>query len=587
MPSLRILYDIDGWAFHNQALALQKYAPSDFSVSIAALASAEDAPIALGDRPVDLVFLWGESKTKAVRDTLQQRRWQSKLVAGWWTGFPYRIGLFNRMRDHADAWIFNNLSTWEAFGRLPRTSMIPNGVDLDGYTVKNPIESRLPKVLWTGSEHYRELKGYDEIMVPVQEKLRAHGIDCELLLVDPRSAHKRNAAEMADWYNSGTVLVCASRSEGTPNPALEAAACGCTVVSTPVGNMPELIRHGVNGYLVERNADAVATAAQLACENYVRLASAMQQDIQAWHWADRSPEFFQVFREVLGIEQRQPPSRRDLSDEVTVFVTTVGAPTFEACRRYLQDQDCTFRLEIIDHVAPMNVAFQRMLDECRTSYFVQVDEDMLLHPHAVRTLYETIDEAGPDVAMYVAELYDVHAERCIQGVRICRHAVVRSYPFAGGNAFEAEQITLLENDGHVVLRTVCGSAPDPDRTLGLHGTQWTPQAIYERYATLEQSRRAHPSRLRWFAPYGLEFLRRFLDEPTEENFFAVMGIIAGVLASQNGEPNAKDYRTYEALPGLDTLRQFLREVTAADATGPANQTSAQKSSQGSTPPGRA
>jgi len=180
----------------------------------------------------------------------------------------------------------------------------------------------------------------------------------------------------------------------------------------------------------------------------------------------------------------------------------------------------------------------------------------------VRTLYESIEGAGPNAAMYVAELYDVHVERCIQGVKIFRHDLVRRYPFTSGNAFEAEQVTQLENDGYVVLRTVCGQRPVSGRTLGFHGTQWTLQSIFERYATLEQSRRALPSRLQWFAPYGPEFLRRFLDEPTEENFFAVMGVIAGVLASGNGEPSAKDYRTYDALPGFEALRQFLRAVGA-------------------------
>ena len=560
MPSLRIVYDVDGWAYHNEALALQKYAPADFAVSIASLPRPEEAPSALGDTPVDVVFLLGESKTKAVRDALRQRGWRSKLVAGWCNGFPHRIGLFNRMRDEADAWIFNNQTTWEATGRLPRTSMIPNGVDLDVFTVKCPPELRAPKVLWAGSERYRRLKGYDDVMLPLHDKLRARGIESELLLVDPHSAHKRTPSEMADWYNSGTVLVCTSRSEGTPNPALEAAACGCTVVSTPVGNMPELIRHGVNGYLVECNADAAAAAIQLACEHYLRLARAMRQDIQAWHWAARSAEFFRVFREVLDPDGGPPPVRCDLSDAVTVFVTTVGAPTFETCMRHLQDQDCTFRLQIIDHVAPMHVAFQRMLDECRTPYYVQVDEDMLLHPHAVRTLYETIEGAGPNVAIYVAELYDVHVERCLQGVKIFRHDLVRRYPFGSGNAFESEQVTQLENDGYVVLRTVCGPHPVPGRTLGLHGTQWTLRSIYERYATLEQSRRARPARLQWFAPYGPEFLRRFLDEPTEENFFALMGVIAGVLGSRRGEPHAKDYRTYDALPGFQALQEFLREV---------------------------
>lgn len=572
MPTLKIIYDVDGWAYHNEALALQKHAPPDFEVSIASLSRPEEAPMALGDAPVDVVFLLGESKTRAVRRTLQERGRQSKLVAGWCNGFPHRIDLFYRMRHEADAWIFNNQSAWEGTGRLPRTAMIPNGVDLDLFTVKRPQESRAPKVLWTGSERYRRLKGYDDIMLPLQRKLGARGIEYEFLLVDSNGAHKRTRQQMVEWYNSGTVLVCASQSEGTPNPALEAAACGCTVVSTPVGNMPELIRNDVNGYLVERDLEAFAAAIGMACDNYLRLARAMQQDIQAWHWATRSPEFFRVFREVLDLDHRPLPSRPDLSNAVTVFVTTVGAPTFEACLTHLREQDCTFRLQIIDHVAPMNAAFQRMMDECRTPYFVQVDEDMLLYPHAVRTLHETIVGAGPNVAMYVAELYDVHVARCIQGVKIFRNDLVRRYPLTAGNAFESEQVARLETDGHVVLRTVCGLNPVPGRTLGLHGTQWTSRSIYERYATLERRRRTNPPQLQWFTPYAAEFLRRFSDEPSEENFFALMGVIAGVLASPEGEANAKDYRTYASLPGFEALRQFLREVGPQNAGGAAKET---------------
>ena len=40
-----------------------------------------------------------------------------------------------------------------------------------------------------------------------------------------------------------------------------------------------------------------------------------------------------------------------------------------------------------------------MLDECTTPYFVQVDEDMLLYPHAVRTLHERMAAAATEVAM--------------------------------------------------------------------------------------------------------------------------------------------------------------------------------------------
>jgi glycosyltransferase involved in cell wall biosynthesis len=105
---------------------------------------------------------------------------------------------------------------------------------------------------------------------------------------------------MAQWYNRGTVLVCASESEGTPNTALEAAACGCTVVTTRVGNMPELIRDGVNGVFVDRELDSLHAGARRALADQVRLATNLNRDIQSWSWERRAPEFFSLFRKVLA-----------------------------------------------------------------------------------------------------------------------------------------------------------------------------------------------------------------------------------------------------------------------------------------------
>ncbi len=560
LPTLRILYDVAGWAFHHQARALQKYAPADFQVSLAPLRRPEDAATALGETAVDLVFLLPDSKTQAVREVLRQRGWPSKLVVGWSTGVPRRLATFYELYPKADAWVINNQAYWDTIGRLPRTFMIPNGVDLDVFNVTQPLEARTPKVLWMGSELYRRLKGYDDFMLPLQRKLRVLGIDCELLLVDSFGPDKRTPAQMAEWYNRGTVLVCASESEGTPNPALEAAACGCTVVSTRVGNMPELIRHDVNGYLVDREVGALLRGIQAACQNYPRVSRAMQSDIQAWHWAARSAEFFRLFRDVLEDCHQRRTRRRNLSKEVTVFVTTVGAATFTTCLERLRQQDCTYRLEIIDHVAPMNTAFQRMLDECRTPYYVQVDEDMLLYPHAVRTLYETIAGAAPEVAMFAADLYDVHLRLCIAGVKIFRHDIVRRYSFKGIDSFEVEQLARLAEDGYTYLQTTPGATPVTGQTLGLHGVQWTPQSIYERYATLARRSRLYPSGFGWLRAYPGLFLQRFLGDPSPENFFALQGIIAGTLTSRHGEAGAKDFRTYAAHPGFQPLRRFLEEL---------------------------
>lgn len=562
--SLRIIYDVEGWAYHHQAAAMQKYAPSDFAVSIAPLMrdGAIDVDAALGDQPADVVFLLREFSTAEVADALR-RRPATRLVVGWSCGFPRRLGDFYATRHLADGWIFNNADCWVGSGRLPRTTAIANGVDLDVFRITRPPASRRPKVLWVGSQLYRRLKGYDDLMLPLQERLRAAGVDCELLLVDSRGRDMRTPRQMAEWYNDGTVLVCASESEGTPNPALEAAACGCTVVSTRVGNMSELIRDGENGYLVDRSLDALAAGVERALDAYPRLSAAMQRDIRSWHWADRCREHFAFFRDVLDPPPAAPAARQDLSRDVTVFVTTVGGPTIDTCLAHLREQDCAFTLRVIEHVAPMDAAFQRMLDECATPYYVQVDEDMLLHPHAVRALYEAIGAAGADVAVVVRNLYDVHLERCVLGVKIFRHAIVRRYPFRAMEAFEVDQVRRFEADGYRLERAPTGPRPVEGETLGMHGTRWTPAAIYERYANLQRRFRGYPERMQWFTEYGPIFLRRFLDDPNDLNAFALLGLLAGQVVDPDGP--AKDYRVGAA--GFDEARAWLEALRRAAAAG--------------------
>lgn len=56
---------------------------------------------------------------------------------------------------------------------------------------------------------------------------------------------------MRQLYNKANVIIINSTTDGTPNPALEAAACGLPVITNPIGNMPEFIEDGKNGFLIE------------------------------------------------------------------------------------------------------------------------------------------------------------------------------------------------------------------------------------------------------------------------------------------------------------------------------------------------
>lgn len=261
-------------------------------------------------------------------------------------------------------------------------------------------------------------------------------------------------------------------------------------------------------------------------------------------------------------------TRGDLSAELSVFVLTVGAPSFAQCMERLEAQDCRFTLEVIENVAPMSRALQCMLDRCRTRFFVQVDEDMLLYPNAIRSLYTRLTESPPNVAILTCHLFDSHAERVLYGLKIYRHDIVRAYPYNHVESSEFDQIRRFTKDGFVDLRLPLEDHFRPSEiTLGEHGTRWTPRSVFERYLTLERKIRRHSEDVpttsaTWVEEHAAFFLRRYLDTGAELDLYALMGVVAGRLAPVGGGGREKDYRDYERLPGFHTLVRFVEEAAA-------------------------
>ncbi len=110
------------------------------------------------------------------------------------------------------------------------------------------------RVGWAGSLSNQgpEQRGFHDLIAPAVRSVGRPDWSWR------REKRWRSPVEMLEFYRSIDIYLCASRSEGTPNPCLEAAACGVPLVTTRVGNMPELVRHGVNGLFVERNVADVA-----------------------------------------------------------------------------------------------------------------------------------------------------------------------------------------------------------------------------------------------------------------------------------------------------------------------------------------
>ncbi|UYQ95895.1 glycosyltransferase family 4 protein [Chitinophaga horti] len=71
---------------------------------------------------------------------------------------------------------------------------------------------------------------------------------------------KSDPADIDRIYRSHHVLVLLSAFEGFPMVVEEAMARGLAIISTPVGDIPQHVKDGVNGFLVPGDGDLVAAA---------------------------------------------------------------------------------------------------------------------------------------------------------------------------------------------------------------------------------------------------------------------------------------------------------------------------------------
>jgi glycosyltransferase involved in cell wall biosynthesis len=133
------------------------------------------------------------------------------------------------------------------------------------------------------------VKRTDDVLLAVR-RLHEQGVDAVLCMVGDgpdRDAVERRAHdlgivrdclflgyqnEVAPYYAAFDALILPSANEGTPVSAIEALAGGRPVVATRVGGVPDVVRDGVDGFLVEPgDVDAMASRlAELASDPALR-----------------------------------------------------------------------------------------------------------------------------------------------------------------------------------------------------------------------------------------------------------------------------------------------------------------------------
>jgi glycosyltransferase involved in cell wall biosynthesis len=188
---------------------------------------------------------------------------------------------------------------------------VPDGVDLSLFRPMNlerfDNKDRPLVVGWVGnsmwSSEKEDFKGLHTIIKPALEQLRSEGLELDEIFAD-RAVAYTPLSQMPDYYARIDVLICASKIEGTPNPVLEAMACGVPVISTDVGIVPEAFGALQKSFiLADRSIASMKEAIRRLYQDRVVLAELSHENLEAivpWNWSRRVQEFRRFFDDVLA-----------------------------------------------------------------------------------------------------------------------------------------------------------------------------------------------------------------------------------------------------------------------------------------------
>ena len=228
-------------------------------------------------------------------------------------GVNKRRSMFNEI---VEAYYVSSERLNTAYASIPNLRKpemaIEDGVDLGLFAPRNLARlkeaGKRPLVIgWVGNSKWGgdfldDPKGYRSLLVPAIEQLQAEG---HQIILEP--ADRQNGFiphhQMSEYYAKIDILACTSLIEGTPNPILEAMACGVPVITTDVGIVPQLFGPRQKDFILpERSIAALKDAILRILKSpalLVELSEENLKSIEPWDWRLRVRKFDQFFEKVL------------------------------------------------------------------------------------------------------------------------------------------------------------------------------------------------------------------------------------------------------------------------------------------------
>lgn len=306
VPRVLAIADRPGWAIERKARNLERHLAGRYDLVVGFQDEVREDDLDSAD--LVLLFYWLETRKMTLPEGALERC-ADRLAIGICSHFELEahlrepgLAILNRLPRRVFA---NNRSLQREFAPLIGVPVdyTPNGVDTTFFSPASAPRMRDPGTLrvgWAGSlaNQGAEHRGVPNIIEPAVAAVAGAEFVPAI-----RERQWRDADGMLAFYRDIDVYVCASRSEGAPNPCLEASACGVPVVTTRVGSMPELIVDGENGSFFDGTpGDLAAKLALLrdAPDLSAQWGARLRTAVEAWDWRHLSEHYARMFDAMLA-----------------------------------------------------------------------------------------------------------------------------------------------------------------------------------------------------------------------------------------------------------------------------------------------
>lgn len=510
--------DRPGWAFDNISKSLKKYNPyvDEIEYDIIYIIEIHSGKKINYDNYDYIYVLWEAERTipdskKIIRGCysafwLENQKFSPKVLSEYFSNCSGGIFANDFLKESLSKYLPNN---------YPMTIIHDSSDETIFYPIADLKKEKLTAI-FVGNIT-RKVKNFEIIQEICKET------DIELIVCSDIKNER-----LVNYYNQADICINFSEFEGGPQTFIESSLCGVPMLIRDNNELSKLIPC----FKGETKEDFVRIINELKenrnlCQEVGK--KAMEVAIEKFTYKKAAENFGKFF---LNLKNGFF-DKKDLSKELTVFVISCGEnPNYNDCISALENQNVIFKIKEIKNVSPMSAAFQKMIDDCDTDYYIQVDEDMILFEDTIEKIHQRLCESDSKISTVAHMLTDVHLDFDIYGIKGYKHKILKNYPYnLEIISCEVEQISRLQKDGFETLMY--------QDVVGYHSPKWNEQLIYERYFDLMEKWKTF--KYDWLSELPSKLMFIFKSNPNNINLFALMGAMTSV---SNEEPIRKREKNF-------------------------------------------